>query len=156
MHVIAAKAVAFGEALEPEFKDYSARVIANARGMAERLIERGFQLVSGGTDNHLMLVDLGELCSGKDAEDALGHAAITVNKNTVPGETRSPFVTSGVRIGTPAMTTRGMTEADSVQVADWIADAIHAREDASALARIRGDVLAMCASYPPYKHDFHV
>ena len=156
MHVIAAKAVAFGEAQAPEFKAYSSRVIRNAQVMAERLTERGFELVSGGTDNHLMLVDLGDLCSGKDAEDALGKAAITVNKNTVPGETRSPFVTSGVRIGTPAMTTRGMTATDSVQVADWIADAIHAREDDSELDRIRGDVLAMCGSYPPYKNDFHV
>jgi glycine hydroxymethyltransferase len=155
MHVIAAKAVAFGEASTPEFKAYSARVIDNAQAMAARLMERGFDLVSGGTDNHLMLIDLGELCSGKDAEEALGHAAITVNKNTVPGETRSPFVTSGVRIGTPAMTTRGMTEADSGQVADWIADAIDAREDETTLARIRERVLAMCASYPPYAQDFH-
>jgi len=155
MHVIAAKAVAFGEAGTPEFKAYSARVIDNAAAMAARLMERGFKLVSGGTDNHLMLIDLGDLCSGKDAEEALGHAAITVNKNTVPGETRSPFVTSGVRIGTPAMTTRGMTEADAGQVADWIADAIDAREDEAALAHIRGEVLAMCSTYPPYAQDFH-
>ena len=155
MHVIAAKAVAFGEAGQPGFSTYIEDVVSNARIMGERLMEHGFKLVSGGTDNHLMLVDLGEACSGKEAEDALGRASITVNKNTVPGETRSPFVTSGVRIGTPAMTTRGMTEADAGQVADWIADAIDAREDEAALAHIRGEVLAMCSTYPPYAQDFH-
>ena len=112
MHIIAAKAVAFGEALQPDFKVYCQQVIDNAQALAARLMEHGFTLVSGGTDNHLMLVDLGELCSGKDAEDALGRAGITVNKNTVPGERRSPFVTSGIRIGTPAMTTRGMGVAE--------------------------------------------
>src|SRR5690606_26142390 len=118
-HVIAAKAIAFGEALQPSFKDYSAQVIANAQALAEALLERGLKLVSGGTDNHLMLIDLGETCSGKDAEDALGKASITVNKNTVPGEKRSPFVTSGVRIGTPAMTTRGLDTTEASQVGRW-------------------------------------
>jgi glycine hydroxymethyltransferase len=148
MHVIAAKAVAFGEALQPSFRDYAAQVIANAAALGERLIERGFRLVSGGTDNHLVLVDLGEACSGADAEAALGRAGITVNKNTVPGEQRSPFVTSGVRIGTPAMTTRGLTEADARRVADWIADAIAGRDDADLLARIRAEVQAVCRAHP--------
>ncbi len=153
MHVIAAKAVAFGEALKPEFKTYSQAVLVNSKAMAERLMERGLTLVSGGTDNHLMLVDMGERCSGKDAEDALGRAAITVNKNTVPGEKRSPFVTSGVRIGTPAMTTRGMDKADAVQIADWIVDAIEARDDADELARIRGKVVEMCKRKPVYPDE---
>ena len=150
MHVIAAKAVAFGEALQPDFAAYAARVIDNAKAMGERLVERGLTLVSGGTDNHLLLVDLGETCSGKEAEDALGRAAITVNKNTVPGEKRSPFVTSGVRIGTPAMTTRGMTVVHARQVADWIADAIEARGDEAALDRIGDQVRALCAELPVY------
>lgn len=156
MHAIAAKAVAFGEALQPSFRTYSEQVLKNANAMAERLVERGFTLVSGGTDNHLMLVDLGERCSGKDAEDALGRASITVNKNTVPGEKRSPFVTSGIRIGTPAMTTRGLSTADAVQVADWIADAIDAREDASRLERIGGSVRELCARHPVYPDDLYV
>jgi len=155
MHVIAAKAVAFGEALQPSFRTYSQQVIDNARAMAERLQERGFQLVTGGTDNHLMLIDFGELCSGKEAEDALGHASITVNKNTVPGEQRSPFVTSGVRIGTPAMTTRGMGVAESVQIADWIADAIAQRSDLQALEAIGEKVREMCVHHLPYREDLH-
>jgi glycine hydroxymethyltransferase len=150
MHVIAAKAVAFGEALQPSFKDYAASVIANASAMADRLVERGFTLVSGGTDNHLMLVDLGELCSGKDAEAALEHAGITVNKNTVPGEKRSPMVTSGIRIGTPAITTRGFDADDCRQVADWIVEAIHHREDADKLASIRAQVAELCGKHPVY------
>ena len=153
MHVIAAKAVAFGEALKPDFNDYSKAVIANAQAMADRLTEHGFTLVSGGTDNHLMLVDLGEKCSGKEAEEALGHAGITVNKNTVPGEKRSPFVTSGVRIGTPAMTTRGLGVAESVQVADWIAQVLEHREDLDALTRIRRDVHDLCHRHPVYRAD---
>jgi glycine hydroxymethyltransferase len=150
MHVIASKAVAFGEALKPEFRGYCEQVIANAAAMADRLLEHGYTLVTGGTDNHLMLVDLGAKCSGKEAEDALGAAAITVNKNTVPGEQRSPFVTSGIRIGTPAMTTRGMDVAASVQIADWIHQAIEARDDDAALLRIRGDVEDLCGRHPVY------
>jgi glycine hydroxymethyltransferase len=149
-HIIAAKAVAFGEALQPSFRVYAEQVVANARAMAERLLERGFTLVTGGTDNHLLLIDLGERCSGKEAEEALGRAAITVNKNTVPGEKRSPFVTSGVRIGTPAMTTRGMGVAEAVRVADWIADAIDHRSDPDQLHRVHREVRELCARFPVY------
>jgi glycine hydroxymethyltransferase len=155
MHVIAAKAVAFHEAAQPSFTTYSAQVIANAAAMAERLQSRGLSLVSGGTDNHLMLVDLGASCSGKDAEEALGRARITVNKNTVPGDKRSPMVTSGVRIGTPAMTTRGMKEEHAVQVADWIIAAIEARDDAAALSRIGEEVTSLCDGFLPYSTDYH-
>jgi glycine hydroxymethyltransferase len=150
MHVIAGKAVAFAEALKPEFTTYCEQVIDNAQGMAEALLERGHTLVTGGTDNHLLLIDFGELCSGKEAEEALGRAGITTNKNTVPGEKRSPFVTSGVRVGTPAMTTRGCDRNDSVQVGQWIADAIDARDDADALGRIRSQVREMCDRRPIY------
>ncbi|MFK7929641.1 MAG: serine hydroxymethyltransferase [Myxococcota bacterium] len=153
MHVIAAKAIAFKEALDPSFKTYAAQVMANAKAMGERLMERGITLVSGGTDNHLLLIDLGETCSGKDGEEALGRARITVNKNTVPGEKRSPFVTSGVRIGTPAMTTRGMMTEHAVQVADWIADAIEARNDHDRLAAIGDNVRDLCRSLPMYPQD---
>jgi glycine hydroxymethyltransferase len=150
MHVIAAKAVAFGEALEPSFAAYARQVVANAAAMAERLQERGMTLVSGGTDNHLMLVDLGELCSGKEAEAALDHAGITVNKNTVPGEKRSPFVTSGIRLGTPAITTRGLTASDCRQVADWVVEVLHHRDDPDHLARIRSAVAELCGRHPVY------
>ena len=150
MHVIAGKAVAFAEALKPEFTTYCQQVIDNAQGMAEALLERGHTLVTGGTDNHLLLIDFGELCSGKEAEEALGRAGITTNKNTVPGEKRSPFVTSGVRVGTPAMTTRGCDRNDSVQVGHWIADAIEARDDADALERIRHQVRELCDKRPIY------
>ena len=153
MHVIAAKAVAFGEALQPSFKQYAERVIENARALAETLMSRGLTLVSGGTDNHLMLIDLGERCSGKDAEEALGRAGITVNKNTVPGERRSPMITSGVRIGTPAMTTRGLTRADAIAVGHLIADVIEKREDEAALTRVRSAVRELCARYPVYPSD---
>ena len=134
MHVIAAKAVAFGEALRPEFVTYQQQVIDNAQAMAGALMERGYPLVSGGTDNHLMLIDLREApVSGKEAEALLGAAGITVNKNTVPGETRSPMVTSGVRVGTPAMTTRGMGAAESRQVllqGDAVKGAVKRRREA--------------------------
>jgi glycine hydroxymethyltransferase len=148
MHVIAAKAIAFGEALTPSFHAYAGRVVDNAAALAEGLVARGFTLVSGGTDNHLMLVDLGERCSGKEAEAALSRAAITVNKNTVPGERRSPFVTSGIRIGTPAMTTRGFGVDDARQVASWIADVLDARDDAAVISRVRGEVVAACRARP--------
>lgn len=149
MHVIAAKAVAFGEALQPQFKNYAKQVIDNAQSMADALQEHGFDLVSGGTDNHLMLLDLGsDGISGKEAEDLLGQVSITVNKNTVPGETRSPFVTSGVRIGTPAMTSRGMNTQDAAQIAAWIAGTLQSGGDAAKLASIRGEVHQWCAAHP--------
>lgn len=149
MHVIAAKAVAFGEALQPAFRAYSVQVLANAAAMAARLQEHGFALVSGGTDNHLMLLDLSDKpYSGKEAEEALGRAGITVNKNTVPNEKRSPFVTSGIRIGTPAMTTRGCSADDARLIADWIAAALEHRADADTLARIRGQVHELCGRRP--------
>ncbi len=150
MHVIAAKAVAFGEALQPSFRTYSQQVIDNAQAMAEALLERGFDLVSGGTDNHLLLVDLGERCSGKEAEEALGRANITVNKNTVPGEKRSPMVTSGIRIGTPAMTTRGMGAAESKQIGHWIADAVENLHDEEQLRAIGARVHELCGCHPVY------
>lgn len=153
MHVIAAKAVAFLEALKPEFADYSAQVIANARALGEGLAERGLHLVSGGTDNHLVLVDLRprhpEL-TGKVAEAALEEAGITVNKNTVPGETRSPFVTSGLRIGTPALTTRGMGEDEMRTIGGWIAEILEAPADEDRLARIRAEVRVLCEAFPLY------
>jgi len=153
MHVIAAKAVAFLEALKPEFADYSAQVIANARALGEGLAERGLHLVSGGTDNHLVLVDLRprhpEL-TGKVAEAALEEAGITVNKNTVPGETRSPFVTSGLRIGTPALTTRGMGEDEMRTIGGWIAEILEAPENEDGLDRIRAEVRVLCEAFPLY------
>ncbi len=150
-HVIAAKAVAFGEALKPEFKDYSARVIANAKALADTLVKKGFDLVSGGTDNHLMLVDLTRRdLSGKDAEAALGKANITTNKNTVPGETRSPFVTSGLRLGSPAMTSRGLGETEFRQIGDWISTILSAPHDEKKIASIKDDVVALCSKYPLY------
>ena len=149
MHVIAGKAVAFGEALRPEFKVYSQQVLDNAKAMAARLVERGVSLVSGGTDNHLMLLDFSARdFSGKEAEEALGRAGITVNKNTVPNEKRSPFVTSGVRIGTPALTTRGLGTEACVRVADLIVDALEHRADADRVAAIRAEVQALTARFP--------
>jgi len=151
MHVIAAKAVAFKEALEPGFKTYQQQVVKNAQAMANTLMARGYKIVSGGTENHLMLIDLiGREASGKDAEAALGAAHITVNKNAVPNDPRSPFVTSGLRIGTPAVTTRGYTEADCVALAGWIADVLDAPADAAVIARVREAVTAQCRRYPVY------
>ena len=151
MHVIAAKAVAFKEALEPEFKAYQQQVVKNAQAMAKTLVARGYKIVSGGTENHLMLIDLiGREVSGKDAEAALGAAHITVNKNAVPNDPRSPFVTSGLRIGTPAVTTRGYVEADCIELAGWIADVLDAPSDASVLARVREAVTAQCRRHPVY------
>ncbi len=151
MHVIAAKAVAFLEALQPEFETYSQHVVANARALAAGLVERGFRLVSGGTDTHLILVDLrARDLTGKEAEHALERAGITVNKNTVPGEQRSPFVTSGLRIGTPALTTRGLTEAEFVRIADWIADVLEAPGDDARIGRVLGQVRELCAAFPLY------
>lgn len=151
MHVIAAKAVAFGEVLQPSFKEYSAQVLQNAKAMAERLQERGLSLVSGGTDNHLMLIDLSDApVSGKDAEIALGKAGITVNKNTVPKEKRSPMVTSGIRVGTPAVTTRGMKVPEAVWIADKIADVIEDACNEEKLASIKAEVHDVCAKFPIY------
>ena len=153
MHVIAAKAVAFKEALTPEFKVYSEQVVKNARVLAEALRQEGFNLVSGGTDNHLILVDFsGTETTGKMAEKALEKAGITVNKNSVPFETRSPFVTSGIRLGTPASTTRGLREAQMQQVAAWVGRALRAMEDEAALTKIREEVKALCLQFPLYAH----
>ena len=149
MHVIAAKAVAFGEALRPAFKSYQQRVVTNAAVLAKFLMDAGYDLVSGGTDNHLMLVDLtNKDITGKDAEHALDLAGITVNKNTVPFETRSPFVTSGVRLGTAALTTRGMKEDDMRTVGAFIVDAIEKRNDEAALAKISKNVEEFARQFP--------
>ncbi|WAW90565.1 serine hydroxymethyltransferase [Xanthomonas citri pv. malvacearum] len=151
MHVIAAKAVAFKEALEPAFKTYQQQVVKNAQAMANTLIARGYKIVSGGTENHLMLVDMiGRDVSGKDAEAALGKAHITVNKNSVPNDPRSPFVTSGLRLGTSAITTRGYQEQDSIDLANWIADVLDAPTDEAVLAKVRDAVTAQCKRYPVY------
>lgn len=151
MHVIAAKAVAFKEALEPGFKTYQQQVVKNAQAMANTLISRGYKIVSGGTQNHLMLVDMiGKQVSGKDAEAALGKAHITTNKNSVPGDPRSPFVTSGLRLGTPAITTRGYLEADTIELANWIAEVLDAPGDDAVLAAVREKVTAQCRKFPVY------
>ncbi|MFZ9653240.1 MAG: serine hydroxymethyltransferase [Steroidobacteraceae bacterium] len=151
MHVIAAKAVAFLEALQPEFVDYQKQVLANARAMAARMQQRGYRIVSGGTDNHLLLIDLADKnITGKDADAALGRAHITVNKNAVPNDPRPPMVTSGVRVGTPAATTRGFKEAEIVQVADWIADILDAEGSEASIERVRGQVTALCRRFPVY------
>jgi len=153
MHVIAAKAVAFKEALQPEFKQYAQQVVNNAAALAAGLVGHGFRLVSGGTDNHLMLLDFtGTELTGKVAEEALEKAGLTVNKNAVPFDTRSPFVTSGIRIGTPATTTRGLKETEMKQVADWVARALKTPEDDAALAVIRDEVKALCQRFPLYAH----
>ena len=151
MHVIAAKAVAYKEALEPGFRAYQEQVIANARRMTEVLMARGFKIVSGGTDNHLFLVDLIDKdITGKAADQALHAANITVNMNTVPGDPRSPFVTSGLRIGTPAITTRGFGLPESERLAGWIADILDDIEDEVRQSRVRGEVLELCARFPVY------
>jgi glycine hydroxymethyltransferase len=151
MHVIAAKAVAFKEDLQPEYKDYCKQIVANSRALAAALAERGLRIVSGGTDTHLFLVDLTETGkTGKDAENALGEAGITVNKNTIPRETRSPFITSGIRIGTPAMTTRGMKEREMATIGGWIADVLDNVEDANLKSKIKGQVRELCEGFPIY------
>lgn len=154
MHVIAAKAVAMREALKPEFRDYSAQVIANAKALGSDLNDLGLHLVSGGTDTHLILLDLRgshEDLTGKDAEAVLEASGITVNKNTVPGETRSPFVTSGLRIGTPALTSRGMKEAEMKRIAGWISQVLESPSNESQILRIRGEVLEFCHDFPLYR-----
>ena len=151
MHAIAGKAVALKEALEPEFKIYQQQVISNAQSMADSFIQRGYKIVSGGTDNHLFLVDLiDKNITGKDADAALGRAYITVNKNTVPNDPRSPFVTSGLRIGTPASTTRGFGEIEIRQVADWICDVLDQMGDESVVDNVRAQVLELCSRFPVY------
>ena len=153
MHVIAAKAVAFKEVLSPEFKIYAQQVVKNAKALADGLVEHGFNLVSGGTDNHLMLLDFTGLeMTGKMAEETLEKAGLTMNKNAVPFDTRSPFVTSGIRIGTPATTTRGLKEAEMKQVADWIKRALADTEDFDTLNAIRQEVKEMCQRFPLYAH----
>lgn len=152
MHAIAGKAVAFKEALEPSFTAYQQQVLDNARAMADALVERGYQIVSGGTDNHLFLLDLIDTnITGKDADAALGRANITVNKNVVPNDPRSPFVTSGLRLGSPASTTRGFKEAEMRMVANWIADVLDSLGDESVVDTVRGQVKTLCARYPVYR-----
>jgi glycine hydroxymethyltransferase len=150
-HVIAAKAVAFKEALEPGFKAYSSQIVRNAQALAKALVGRGYQLVSGGTDNHLMLVDLrNKGLTGKVAEKALDLAAITVNKNTVPKETQSPFVTSGIRIGTPAVTTRGMREPEMDRIAELIDRVLMSAEDSGVAERVKEEVRSLSSAFPLY------
>jgi glycine hydroxymethyltransferase len=151
MHVIAAKAVAFKEALEPEFAAYQQQVVKNAQAMADAIIKRGYKIVSGGTQNHLMLVDMiGKPITGKDAEAALGRAHITVNKNAVPNDPQKPFVTSGLRLGTPAVTTRGYREADCVALANWICDVLDSPTDDNVIAGVRDNVTKQCRQFPVY------
>jgi glycine hydroxymethyltransferase len=152
MHVIAAKAVAFKEALAPEFKTYQQQVILNAKNFAEGMMSRGYKIVSNGTDNHLFLVDLiGREITGKDAETILGHANITLNKNAVPNDPRSPFVTSGLRIGTPAVTTRGFKEPQIQDLIQWTCDILDNPQDESKLQAIKSDVMALCKRFPVYQ-----
>ena len=154
MHVIAAKAVSFKEAMSSEYKAYQAQVKTNAKVMAKVFIDRGIKIVSGGTENHLMLVDLiGKEYTGKDADAALGEANITVNKNSVPNDPRSPFVTSGLRVGTPAITTRGFKEAECEQLANWMVDVLDSLENGNSeevIAKVKGQVLELCAKFPVY------
>jgi len=153
-HVIAAKAIAFKEALEPEFKTYQEQVVKNAQAMAQVFLDRGLGIVSGGTQNHLMLVSLlGKDYTGKDADEALGNAFITVNKNAVPNDPRSPFVTSGLRIGTPAVTTRGFKEAECTELAGWICDVLESLEKGNSeevIAEVKSKVLDICGRFPVY------
>ncbi len=152
MHIIAAKAVCFKEAMSDEFKAYQAQVVKNARIMANTFIERGFDIVSGGTDDHLFLVDLVKKdITGKDADAALGRANITVNKNAVPNDPRSPFVTSGLRIGTPAMTTRGMGEAEAKELASWMCDVVDNIEDEKTIQQVKEKVIDLCKKFPVYR-----
>lgn len=152
MHVIAAKAVAFKEALQPEFKVYQKQVVDNARAMAKTMVSRGYRIVSGGTDNHLFLVDLiGKTLTGKDADAALGKANITVNKNSVPNDPQPPMVTSGIRIGTPAMTTRGFKEKEAADLANWICDVLDDHTNDAVINRVQRQVLDLCKRFPVYE-----
>jgi len=151
MHIIAAKAICFQEAMQPEFRDYATQVVANAKVLAETLAAEGFRIISGGTDTHLMLVDVfSKGMLGSEAEKALGEAGITVNKNAIPFDVNPPLKPSGIRIGTPALTTRGMKETEMRQVGRWIADALLRRTDAGVLARVRNEVLGLCEAFPLY------
>ena len=153
MHVIAGKAVAFKEAMEPEFQAYQEQVVANARALAAAIQERGYKIVSNGTDNHLLLIDLVDKgLTGKAADQALGQANITVNKNAVPNDPQSPFVTSGVRIGSPAMTTRGFKETEARQVGNWICDILDDIDNPAVIERVKGEVLDLCRQFPVYGH----
>ena len=153
MHVIAAKAVAFKEAMDPEFKDYQRQVLANARAMAQVFLDRGYDVVSGGTDDHLFLVSfIAQGLTGKEVDAWLGAANITVNKNAVPNDPQSPFVTSGIRVGTPALTTRGCGEAEARDLAGWMCDLIDARGDQAVSDQVKAKVLALCARFPVYRH----
>lgn len=153
MHVIAAKAVAFKEALEPSFKDYQQQVLINANAMAQTLIKRGLRIVSSGTQSHVMLVDLrAKKITGKEAERVLGDAHITCNKNAIPNDPEKPFVTSGIRLGSPAMTTRGFKEAEAIQVANWIADVLDNPNDAANIAKVREQVAALTKRFPVYSN----
>ncbi len=152
MHVIAAKAVAFKEVMQPEFADYQKQVVKNAQAMAETLLNRGYKIVSGGTDNHLFLVDLiNKNITGKLADASLGAANITVNKNSVPNDPQSPFVTSGIRIGTPAITTRGFEDTESRELAGWIADILDDVENEALIAQVKEKVLSCCKQFPVYQ-----
>jgi glycine hydroxymethyltransferase len=151
MHIVAAKAVAFREALQPEFAEYAKQVVANAKALAEALAETGYRIISGGTDTHVILVDVFEKgIFGSEAEHALGEAGITVNKNAIPYDTNPPMKPSGIRIGSPALTTRGMKEPEMRTIAKWIACALEHRGDAAKLEQIRGQVLAMAEEFPLY------
>jgi glycine hydroxymethyltransferase len=156
-HAVAAKAVAFREALDPSFREYAHQIVRNASALAAELTKHGFRIVSGGTDNHLMVVDLRTFdaeCTGKEAQAVLDEAGITLNKNTVPDDPRSPFVTSGVRIGTPAVTTQGMKESEMAEIASLIAEALRNRADKAAVAAVKAKVAALCGRFPVYPNPF--
>ena len=151
VHIIAAKAVCFREALQPGFKDYARQIVANAKVLAQTLVDEGFRIISGGTDTHLMLVDVfAKGMLGSEAENALHDAGITVNKNAIPFDTNPPMKPSGVRLGTPALTTRGMKEPEMQQVGKWISEALHNRTDKATLTRIRSEVLVLAEAFPLY------
>jgi len=151
VHIMAAKAVCFLEAMQPEFRDYARQVVANAKVLAQTLADEGFRIISGGTDTHLMLVDVfSKGMLGSEAEKALGEAGITVNKNAIPFDTNPPMKPSGIRVGTPALTTRGMKEAEMRQVGRWIAESLLHRTDAAVLAKVKKQVLDLCEAFPLY------
>lgn len=151
MHTITAKAVCFKEALRPSFKEYNTQIVKNAQALAETLLEMNLRLVSGGTDNHLMLLDLSNIgITGLEAEEALGRANITVNKNTIPNEQRSPFVTSGLRVGTPAVTSRGMKEEEMHQIGEWIGTILRDIHNDALIKKIKMDVTLMSSKFPLY------